>query len=75
MLHYSYTLSHHENDRDVTESAQGYTLQDASFMLNPGVPFWTREKTHKLRARWQASSSRIRADVTVVLEVRQSTSL
>ena len=40
--------------------------------VNPGVPFWTREKTCKLRARWQASSSGIRADVTVVLEVRQS---
>ena len=25
-----YTLSHPENDRDVTERAQGYTLQDAS---------------------------------------------
>ena len=40
--------------------------------VNPGVPFWTREKTHKLRSRWQAFSSWIRADVTVVLEVRQS---
>ena len=29
---YFYTLSHHENDCDVTECAQGYTLQDASFM-------------------------------------------
>ena len=28
----NYTLSHPENDRDVTERAQGYTLQDASFM-------------------------------------------
>ena len=27
-----YTLSHPENDRDVTERAQGYTVQDASFM-------------------------------------------
>ena len=27
-----YTLSHPKNDRDVTERAQGYTLQDASFM-------------------------------------------
>ena len=25
-------LSHPGNDRDVTERAQGYTLQDASFM-------------------------------------------
>ena len=29
---YYYTLSHPENDSDVTERAQGYTLQDASFM-------------------------------------------
>ena len=28
----NYTLSHPENDRDVTERAQGYTLQDASCM-------------------------------------------
>ena len=27
-----YTLSHLENDRDVTERAKGYTLLDASFM-------------------------------------------
>ena len=42
--------------------------------VNLGVPFWTCEITHKLRARWQASSPGIRADVTVVLEVRQSIS-
>ena len=40
--------------------------------VNLGVPFWTRKKTHKLHTRWQASSSGTRADVTVVLEVRQS---
>ena len=28
-----YTLSHPDNDRDVTERFQEYTLQDASFML------------------------------------------
>ena len=27
-----YTLSHPENDRDVTDRAKGYTLQDASFV-------------------------------------------
>ena len=32
-----YTLSHPENDCDVTEHAQGYTLQDASFMVVLGV--------------------------------------
>ena len=40
--------------------------------VNLGVPFWTREKTHKLHTWWQASSSGIHADVTVVLEVRLS---
>ena len=40
--------------------------------VNLGVPFWMREKTHKLCAWWQASSSGIRADVMAVLEVRQS---
>ena len=40
--------------------------------INLGVPFWTRKKTHKFRTRWQASSSGICDDVTVVLEVRQS---
>ena len=39
---------------------------------NPGIPFWTCEKTHKLRVWQQASSSRIRADGTVVFEMRQS---
>ena len=29
---FTYTLSHPENDCDVTERTQGYTLQDASFM-------------------------------------------
>ena len=29
---YYYTLSHPENDHDVTEHAKLYTLQDASFM-------------------------------------------
>ena len=34
-----YTLSHPENDRDVTEHAQGYTLQDASFMRQSRCSF------------------------------------
>ena len=29
-----YTLSHPENDRDVTERVQGYTLQNASFIMH-----------------------------------------
>ena len=37
--------------------------------VNLGVPFWTREKTHKLRTRWQVCSCGIRADVTVVLNI------
>ena len=32
LAHIDYTLSHPENVRDVAERAQGYTLQDASFM-------------------------------------------
>ena len=36
-----YTLSHPENDRDVTEHAQGYTLHCKTHPLcvNPGVPY------------------------------------
>ena len=69
---YTLTLSHSGNDHDVTERAQGYTLQDEFFVRQSGVLFLTCEKTHKLHARWQAFSSVILADVTVVLEVRQS---
>ena len=36
---YCYTLSHPENDCDVTERAQGYTLQDASFMRQSRCSF------------------------------------
>ena len=35
----SYTLSHPENDRDVTERAQGYMLQVASFMRQSRCSF------------------------------------
>ena len=62
----NYTLSHLKNDCDVTEYAQGYTLQDVSFMHQFWFSFWTCEKTQKLRARDNQS------DVAVVLEVRQS---
>ena len=34
-----YTLSHPENDRDITERAQGYTLQGASFMRQSRCSF------------------------------------
>ena len=34
-----YTLSHPENNRDVTERAQGYTQQDASFMRQSRCSF------------------------------------
>ena len=34
-----YTLSHPENDRDVTERIQEYTLQDASFMRQSRCSF------------------------------------
>ena len=53
--------------------AQGYTLQGASFMRHSRSSFLNAwENTQVAGARWQASSSGIRADVTVVLEVRQS---
>ena len=35
----AYTLSHPENDRDVTERAQRYTLQDASCMRHSRCSF------------------------------------
>ena len=34
-----YTLSHPEKDREVTEHAQGYMLQEHPLYVNPGVPF------------------------------------
>ena len=34
-----YTLSHPENDRDVTERAQRYTLQEASLMRQSPCSF------------------------------------
>ena len=35
----TYTLSHHKNDHDVFEHANGCTLQDASFMHQSGDSF------------------------------------
>ena len=64
----NYTLSHPENDRDVTERAQGYTRQDASFMCQSRCAFlivW--ENTQVVRAmtsvflrntRWHHGRSR-----------------
>ena len=43
-----YTLSHPENDLDVTNRAKGYTLQDAFFMRQS--PF-ERERKHTMHAR------------------------
>ena len=71
-----YSLSHPENDCDVTDrdvtDPRIHTCKTHPLCVNLSVPFWTCEKTHKLHARWQACSSGVRADVTVVLEVRQS---
>ena len=61
-----------ENDSDVTERAQGYTLQDASFMRQSQCSFLNSWENTQLRAQRQSSSFGIRADVTVVLDVRQS---
>ena len=69
---YVYTLSHPENDRDVTESAQGYTLQDASFVRQSQCSFLNVWENTQVALAWQASLSGIRADVTVVLGVIQS---
>ena len=44
---YYYTLSHRENDRDITEHAKGCTLQDASLMHQSQDSFLNvYEKTH-----------------------------
>ena len=46
-----YTLSHPENDREVTERAQGYTMQDASFMRQSRCSFLNAfENTQVARA-------------------------
>ena len=47
----NYTLSHPENDRDVTERAQGYTLQDASFYASIPVFLFERVRKHTSCAR------------------------
>ena len=71
LLNQYYTLSHPENDCDVTERAQGYTLQDASFMRQSRCSFLNAwENTQVARAMTsKGSSSGLRADVTVVLEM------
>ena len=45
-----YTLSHLENDRDVTEQAHGHTLQDAFFIHKSGIPF-KRMRKHRRYTR------------------------
>ena len=64
----AYTLSHPENDRDVTESAQGYTLQDASFMRQSRCSFlnvWENKQVARTvtsvflrNTRWRHGRSR-----------------
>ena len=64
----NYTLSHPENERDVTERAQGYMLQDASFMRQSRCSFLNvSENTQVARAmtsvfvwntRWRHGRSR-----------------
>ena len=67
-----YTLSHPENDRDVTERAKGNTLQDASFMRQSRNSYLNVcDNTHVTPAILTISSG-IPTDVTVVLMVRQS---
>ena len=42
-----YTSSHPENDRDVTEHAKGYTLQDESFMRESQESFFECLRKHE----------------------------
>ena len=73
--HGCYTLSHPENGRDATERARGYTLQDTSFMRQSRCSFLNAwENTHFARAITSAFPL-VRANVTVVLDVRQSIDL
>ena len=65
----TYTLSHPEDDCDVTERAKGYTLQDAQ-SRDSFLNMW--ENKHVMRVIIGISSSGIRADITVVLKERQS---
>ena len=46
-----YTLSHTENDRDVTERAQDTRCKMHPSCVNPNVPSRMREKTQKLPSR------------------------
>ena len=64
----NYTLSHPENDRDITDRVQEYTLQDASFMRQSRCSFLNAwENTQVARAmtsvflrntRWRQGLSR-----------------
>ena len=46
-----YTLSHPQNDRDVTDHAQGYTLQDASNYASIPIFFFEHVKKNYFRTR------------------------
>ena len=71
-FHFKYTLSHPENDRDVNERVQGSSRIHATRrILYASIPVFLFERVKVARAMARVSSG-MRADVTVVLEVRQS---
>ena len=67
-----YTLSHPENDVDVTEPVQECMLQDASLMRQSQCSFLNAWENTQVPRAMTSVFRGIRADVTVVLEVRQS---
>ena len=76
LVNFNYTLSRPKDDSGIKLrhwARPGYMLKMHPLCFNPGVPFWMHKKTHQFRARYQASS--IRADVTVVLGMRQTTNI
>ena len=67
-----YTLSHPENDRDVTERDKGNTLQDASFKRQSRNSFLNAWDNTPVTRAITSIFSGVRDDVTVVPTVRQS---
>ena len=55
---FHYTLSHPKNDRDVSDCAyMDPRCKMHPLRVNPGVPFWMRGKTHKLREGYKRFGS------------------
>ena len=70
----AYTLSYPENDRDITEHAHGYTLQDTSFMRQSRCSFlnaWENAQVARTmtsvfiwNTRWRHGRSRVETKYT-----------